>query len=72
MKRMKRDRAQRAWQNGYLAGVKGRSSDMCPHEATAARAEWMTGWREGHEDLRANYRGPARAERLQEVANGVR
>jgi ribosome modulation factor len=50
MRRKKRDMSGRAFQRGYLAGVEGRSSEICPHETIEQRQFWMTGWREGRCD----------------------
>lgn len=51
MKRHKRDRVTRAWQKGYQAGLTGRSRDLCPHQAEAARSNWIEGWQAGQDDL---------------------
>jgi ribosome modulation factor len=50
MRRHKRDLASRAFRRGYQAGVSGRSSDICPHEADLQRQQWLSGWREGRSD----------------------
>ncbi len=50
MRRQKRDMNVRAFQRGYQAGLDGRSSEDCPHEATSHRQMWMSGWREGRSD----------------------
>ncbi|GAA6133617.1 ribosome modulation factor [Oceaniserpentilla sp. 4NH20-0058] len=52
----------RAYQKGYLAGVQGRSKDLCP-EGTA-HFNWMTGWREGRADHWDGYSGVAGVHRL--------
>lgn len=49
MKRQKRDRSERAYSRGYLAGLQGRSRDCCPFLEEALRQTWMNGWREGRE-----------------------
>jgi ribosome modulation factor len=49
MKRQKRDRGERAYSRGYLAGLQGRSRDNCPFEEEAMRQTWMNGWREGRD-----------------------
>lgn len=51
MKRQKRDRVERAYTKGYLAGIKGRNKQECPHQALEARYNWQSGWHEGHNDL---------------------
>ncbi|TVP53200.1 MAG: ribosome modulation factor [Halomonadaceae bacterium] len=50
MKRQKRDMTARAYKRGYMAGLSGKSKDMCPIDKQEARQEWLTGWREGRED----------------------
>ncbi|GLX84477.1 ribosome modulation factor [Thalassotalea loyana] len=50
MKRQKRDRLDRAFSNGYQAGVSGRSRDNCPYQNTDAKSEWLGGWREAMHD----------------------
>ena len=50
MKRQKRDMNTRAFDRGYMAGVSGRSSDICPHEDDEHRQNWLSGWREGRSD----------------------
>lgn len=49
MKRQKRDRGERAYSRGYLAGLQGRSRDTCPFVEEAIRQTWMNGWREGRD-----------------------
>ncbi|GLX82455.1 ribosome modulation factor [Thalassotalea eurytherma] len=46
MKRQKRDRLDRAFSNGYQAGVSGRGRDNCPYQNLDAKSEWLGGWRE--------------------------
>ncbi|QOL26972.1 ribosome modulation factor [Thalassotalea sp. LPB0316] len=50
MKRQKRDRLDRAFSNGYQAGISGRSRDNCPYQNTDAKSEWLGGWREAIQD----------------------
>jgi ribosome modulation factor len=50
MRRQKRDMSARAYERGYHAGVSGRSSESCPHSREQQRVNWITGWRDGHED----------------------
>lgn len=57
MRRQKRDMNDRAYQKGYQAGLVGRSMESCPHEATAQRHYWMSGWREGRSDHLDGYTG---------------
>lgn len=47
MKRQKRDRSERAYQRGYLAGLEGRNRDLCPHHQFELHDRWLAGWREG-------------------------
>lgn len=49
MKRQKRDRGERAYSRGYLAGLQGRSRDICPFDENAMRQTWLNGWREGRD-----------------------
>ncbi|MFT5595010.1 ribosome modulation factor [Bermanella sp. WJH001] len=62
MRRQKRDMDRRAFQKGYMAGVQGRSKDLCP-EGTA-HFNWMSGWREGRADHWDGYSGVAGVHRL--------
>lgn len=64
MRRQKRDMKSRAYERGYQAGLSGRSSDSCPHTQEEARINWITGWREGHEDQLAGLSGVAALHRL--------
>lgn len=50
MKRQKRDRLDRAYSNGYQAGISGRSRDVCPYQSTDVKSEWLGGWREAMND----------------------
>ena len=45
MKRQKRDRLGRAHNNGYQAGINGKSKDNCPYHTIDAKSEWLGGWR---------------------------
>lgn len=49
MKRQKRDRGDRAYSRGYLAGLQGRSRDCCPFMEDTLRLTWINGWREGRD-----------------------
>ena len=57
MRRQKRDMDLRAFRKGFMAGVQGRSKDLCPDGA--AHFNWMTGWREGRCDHWDGYSGVA-------------
>ena len=50
MKRMKRDKALRAYTQGYKAGQRGHDMQSCPHFEAEARGAWFRGWREGREN----------------------
>lgn len=50
MLRQKRDKAERAFNKGYQVGRSGRSKDLCPHQESEARQQWLSGWREGRGD----------------------
>ncbi|AWK14485.1 ribosome modulation factor [Candidatus Fukatsuia symbiotica] len=50
MKRLKRDRLQRALSRGYQAGITGRSKEKCPYQSLKARGYWLGGWRQAMED----------------------
>ncbi|WMN60055.1 ribosome modulation factor [Pseudoalteromonas xiamenensis] len=46
MKRQKRDRLERAFSQGFKAGLQGRSKELCPYQQIEPRSEWLGGWRE--------------------------
>ncbi len=46
MKRQKRNPISRAHARGYLAGLNGRSRDICPYQEIERRESWLSGWRE--------------------------
>ena len=53
MNRKKRDKNDRAFHNGYHAGTKGHSSDLCPFTDDISRREqWLGGWREGWDEFK--------------------
>lgn len=57
MKRMKRNKEQRAFKQGYKQGVHGHPKEQCPyHSLITEREQWMSGWREGHASYVAGYR----------------
>ncbi|MGO0307634.1 ribosome modulation factor [Endozoicomonas acroporae] len=47
LKRLKRDKSDRAFNKGYQVGLSGRSRDICPHQEADLRQSWLSGWREG-------------------------
>lgn len=57
MRRQKRDVEHRAFLRGYMAGVQGRSKDLCPEGSS--HNSWITGWREGRTDQWDGYVGVA-------------
>jgi ribosome modulation factor len=66
MKRQKRNQIERAFSKGYQAGIEGRSRNLCPHENTSVRQNWINGWREGRED---HWNGFNRAAQAQKMTN---
>lgn len=50
MRKKKRDLGERAYTRGYQAGYLGKSRNACPHQLSALRHEWLSGWREGRND----------------------
>lgn len=67
MRRLKRDKSERAFQKGYLAGVSGKSKDMCPKEAGSIHQQWVNGWREGRIDNWEGKTGVSGVHRLAEL-----
>jgi len=67
MRRQKRDRLERAFQKGYLAGVHGKSKDSCPADSGDMHQEWINGWREGREDKWNGHTGVSGLHRLAQV-----
>ncbi|SFX00821.1 ribosome modulation factor [Marinospirillum alkaliphilum] len=57
MKRQKRDRANRVYTRGYQAGLAGQSREKCPTQQEDLRTSWLSGWREGREDMWSGMRG---------------
>jgi len=50
MRRLKRNKPDRAFTRGYQAGIQGKSRDGCPYHSEESRHSWLTGWRQGRED----------------------
>ena len=67
MRRQKRDRNERAFQKGYLAGMNGKSKEACPLDNGTLHQEWINGWREGRIDLREGRTGVRGVHRLAEM-----
>lgn len=67
MRRQKRDRTERAFQKGYLAGMNGKSKEACPIEVGSLHQEWINGWREGRIDLREGRTGVRGVHRVAEM-----
>lgn len=55
MKRVKRNKTERAHKLGYNQGLKGHAKEICPFAAPQRRAQWLGGWREGHAAFVAGY-----------------
>ena len=48
MKSHKRDKFERAYNNGYKSGIKGHADVECPYQSSHhCRGEWFGGWRTG-------------------------
>lgn len=68
MKRQKRNMHERAYNRGYLAGVKGKSKDTCPVDSPAFKQDWLNGWRDGRTDQWDGYTGVSGIHRIRSVA----
>ena len=53
MKKHKRNKKDKAYIQGFRAGIKGHSLEDCPYSThfTEARGLWCSGWREGRGQL---------------------
>ena len=49
MKTHKRDRVERAYHLGYKAGIRGKSTEICPFEVAGIRGSRLGGWRDGRD-----------------------
>ena len=67
MKRQKRDKMERAYQKGYMAGVEGKSKTLCPKEEGPEHQHWINGWREGRSDNWDGFTGVSGIHRVNEV-----
>lgn len=67
MRRLKRDKSERAFQKGYLAGLGGRSKESCPSENGVLHQQWINGWREGRIDNWEGKTGVSGVQRLAEI-----
>ena len=67
MKRIKRDRSNRAYSKGYQAGVQAKSRDNCPYAETNTRQFWLAGWRDGRSDNRAGFVGVSGVHKIANV-----
>ncbi len=57
MKGTKRKPEQKAYKQGYQQGIKGHSQENCPYRNNEVRGQWLGGWRQGHADYVAGFRG---------------
>jgi ribosome modulation factor len=48
MMRKKRDQQKRAQTRGYVVGLRGHGSQLCPFSTSKRRSDWLEGWRVGH------------------------
>jgi ribosome modulation factor len=71
MKSQKRDRTQRVYTRGYQAGIKGQSREKCPALQDDLRTNWMSGWREGREDMWSGMRGVSAIHKNPAVVTGA-
>lgn len=55
MKRQKRDRLTRARNQGFNAGVRGRSKESCPFSSLDIKEYWLGGWRDARRALANGY-----------------
>lgn len=56
MKTKKRDKVDRAFLQGFKAGVRGHDMESCPFvDAFDARGSWFAGWRDGRSSFIAGY-----------------
>lgn len=58
MKTKKREKTDRAFTQGFKAGVRGHEMESCPytaHELTELRGLWCGGWREGRSNYISGY-----------------
>lgn len=53
MKSQKRDKIERAYHLGYKAGVRGKSTGLCPYSVAETRGSWMGGWRDAKNGFRS-------------------
>ena len=67
MRRQKRDKMERAFQRGYIAGVEGKSKDRCPKGYGPEHQQWMNGWRVGRYDHWDGLTGVRGIHRVNEV-----
>lgn len=67
MRRQKRDRMERAYQKGYMAGVEGKSKELCPKIDGPEHQQWINGWREGRGDNWDGFTGVSGIHRVNQV-----
>ena len=67
MKRQKRNRVARAFNRGYMAGIEGKSRDLCPFGDLQTRSSWINGWREGRTDQMHGLTGVAGVQKREQL-----
>ncbi len=65
MRRQKRDKADRAFSQGYQIGIQRKSKDLCPYHTEDSRSAWLSGWRSGREDRWDGFLGTAGVSKIQ-------
>lgn len=41
----------KTFHHGLMAGIKGKSQELCPHHTLNRKEAWLTGWREGRDQF---------------------
>ncbi|MDB6096389.1 MAG: ribosome modulation factor [Francisellaceae bacterium] len=55
MKRVKRHPVEKAYHQGYKAGIRGHSGNICPYTLGDTRGLWFGGWRDGRSQFLAGF-----------------
>ena len=51
MRRVKREKSERAYSRGYQAGIQNRPKESCPYATKLNTGQsWIMGWRDGRSD----------------------